>query len=226
MSATIFGSRPCLSATSFARWRATSSSTSTTYSTSVSIASIQVRRWSEPRPPQPTTATPSFSLGPLMRGFSSAASTRVADPAATAAAAANIESSRNCRRVRLDMRAPCGSGGRRWAVLVGIVAGIQNTATDRPVSTRGPPGNAGPLPGRDRSAFSGQSVVKHARQQPIGPYQQLAAGASHQLVTSAADRSHRFAAQPSRPTYPSAAANPSGADCRLFQRTRCPCARD
>jgi hypothetical protein len=53
---------------------------------------------------QPTTATPSFSLGLLGGFFSSIAKAGVAAAAATAAAAAaNIESSKNCRRVRWDI---------------------------------------------------------------------------------------------------------------------------
>ena len=67
MSATTLGSRPCFSATCLARLAPMFSSTSTTYSTSVSGRLVKAFRWSPPRPPQPTTATPSFSLGLLTR---------------------------------------------------------------------------------------------------------------------------------------------------------------
>ena len=109
---------------------------------------------------QATTATPSFSLGPLTRGGSSAPSTRVADPAATAAAAANIESSRNCRRVRLDMRAPCGSCGRRWASFGGDSCWYLEYRNGPPLSALAPAGQRGAAPGARPLSFSGP---KHSR---------------------------------------------------------------
>src|SRR5262249_25877474 len=79
------------------------SSTSTTYNTSVSTREEKWPKWSLPRPPVPTTATPIFSLGLLLWAGTSAASTSADALAATAAAAANIQSSKNCRRVRSVM---------------------------------------------------------------------------------------------------------------------------
>ena len=91
-----FGAKPCFFATASARFFPTASSQSTIQVMGVSLRAEKPPMCEPPRPLTHTTATFSFSFG-LPLCFSSAKAGR-AEPAETAAAAANIESSKNRRR--------------------------------------------------------------------------------------------------------------------------------
>jgi hypothetical protein len=101
MSVVNFGAKPCFWAIDSTRFWPTASSQSTIQVIGVSVRARKPPMWLPPRPFTPTTATFSRAPGvpaPLSADGSAAEASLPSEPAPTASAAANIESSRKRRR--------------------------------------------------------------------------------------------------------------------------------